>query len=115
MNGLASRLMILRGLAGGMSLRDFAELAEVSPSYPGHIERSQKDVDVSSQIAMRMARVFGCSIPYLLTGEGGPPPESEVREAVERARQDIEARKAAKLAAAAADGPKATGTDGGGE
>lgn len=116
MNGLASRLMILRGLAGGISLRDFADLADVAPSYPGHIERSQKDVDISSQIAMRMAQVFGCSLPYLLTGEGGPPPENEVRAAVEKAREDLAARnveKAAKLAAA--EPPKATGTHGAGQ
>jgi len=99
MNALASRLMILRGLAGGMSQRELARLADLSPSYPGIIERAPKEPEVSGHIATRLAGVFGCTISYLLNGVGSPPAESAVRAAVAKARETVEAEAAADKAA----------------
>lgn len=101
MNALASRLMILRGLAGGISQRDLAELADISAAYPGALERSKTEPEMGAEIAIRIAEAVGCSIPYLVRGEGAPPPEEEVRVAVAAARERADAREAAKKAAAA--------------
>lgn len=87
MNHLASRLLILRGLAGGISQRELASLAQISAAYPGFLERSPEDPGIGAEIAMRIAAVLGCSVPYLVRGEGEPPTEQEARAAVELARQ----------------------------
>lgn len=86
--------MILRGLAGGMSQRELAKLAGVSPAYPGIIERNPKEPEVSGHIATRLARVFGCSIPYLLDGEEPAPTEDSVRAAVAESRASSDVEKA---------------------
>lgn len=92
MNTLASRLLILRGLAGGISQREFAHLAEVSPGYPGIIERSERELEISAVVAKRMAGVFDCSTDFLISGEGEPPDSAHVQAAVERARAAAKAR-----------------------
>jgi len=72
-----------------MSQRELARLADVSAAYPGIIERSAKEPEVSGHIIARLARVFGCSVPYLLNGEGSPPSETLVRAAVAKARREL--------------------------
>lgn len=69
-----------------MSQRELAHLADISPTYPGNLERSLKEPVISGQIAIRIAEVFGCTIPYLVNGDGVPPTEEEARAAVAAAR-----------------------------
>lgn len=48
------------------------------------------------------ARVFGCTVGWLVAGEGAPPTDDEIRAAVERAR----------LARSTDASTRATGTEG---
>lgn len=91
MNHLASRLLILRGLAGGISQRELALLARISAAYPGFLERSPEDPGIGAEIAMRIAATLGCTVEYLVRGEGTPPTEEAARAAVEVARQSLKA------------------------
>jgi transcriptional regulator with XRE-family HTH domain len=99
MNRLASRLMNLRALAGAISQRELAEFADISAAYPGFLERSADDPAIGAEIAMRIAGVFGCTVEYLVRGEGEAPPEDVVRAAAAAAKAAAEERAAAKRAA----------------
>ena len=100
MNQLGSRLLILRGLAGGISQREFAHLADVSPGYPGIIERADSELEISAVVARRMAGVFDCDLDYLISGEGAPPDAAHVQAAVALARVAAKARDDARKGAA---------------
>jgi transcriptional regulator with XRE-family HTH domain len=91
MNHMASRLLILRGLAGGISQRELAELAGISPAYPGFLERSPETPTIGAEIALRIATTLGCSIEYLVRGVGQPPTEEAARDAVATARERLAA------------------------
>ena len=47
---------------------------------------SRKQRSLRGDIATIYARVFGCSVGYLLAGEGEPPTREQVAAAIERAR-----------------------------
>jgi transcriptional regulator with XRE-family HTH domain len=97
MNDLASRLIQLRALAGGISQRELARLAGTSSAYPGMIERATLDTPVSGALATRLAQVFGCSLDYLLNGLGEPPSERVVKAAVALAFTKAEEREVRAL------------------
>lgn len=82
---LGARVRRLRK-KGGLSQRELAWLATTSPGYPWHVETGRV-VEAGSDFAIAFARVFGCSLEFLLTGSGKEPNERQVRAAVAAARK----------------------------
>ncbi len=48
---------------------------------------SRPSSNIEGRVAVSLARVFGVSVDWLLTGEGAPPSPEAVREAVAAARE----------------------------
>lgn len=59
-------------IAAGLSGRELARRAGLSPGYPWHIE-SGRVHQIGSGAATALAEALGCSLEYLLRGAGDPP------------------------------------------
>lgn len=84
MNTLGSRLSERRN-AAGLERSELGELAGLSPALVGMIERGDR-TNIAATTATSLARVLGTRAEYLVDGEGDPPTDADVREAVARAR-----------------------------
>ena len=78
-----ARLKQARTIAG-LSQRELARLAHLASTHvglieSGHVENPQTDT------LCALARVLGCSLDWLLAGEGPPPTTEQVVAAIERA------------------------------
>jgi transcriptional regulator with XRE-family HTH domain len=96
---LTERLLALRKSAG-LNTRDVARLADLSDALVSHIECG-RIANPRTESIRSIAEVLGCSLDWLVNGEGEPPTAEHVRAAVDAAR--------ARLAASA---PLPTGTGG---
>ena len=79
---MGARIAALRREAG-MSQAQLAQVLQVSPSAVGMYEQGRREPSLEG--AVKMSRVFGVSVDYLLTGR--PLTDTDlaaVREAVER-------------------------------
>ena len=81
---ISDRIMKLRGMVEGLSLRELSGLAELYQTHAALIENGR---GVSTETAVKLARVFGVTTDWLLTGEGKSPRRDDVRAAVKRARE----------------------------
>ena len=61
-----------------LSQAELARLLKISPSAVGMYEQSRREP--SAQLLVDMARIFGVSTDYLLTGQAKTPAESETLE-----------------------------------
>jgi transcriptional regulator with XRE-family HTH domain len=89
--GFWDRVTVLR-VVGGVSGRELSAMIATSTSYLS--AGQSKGAVPSAERALAIAKVFGTSVEYLVAGEGDPPTDERVREAVALAR--------AKAAASAA-------------
>lgn len=81
---LASRLEELR-TAAGISASELAKLAGMARPHVRLIERGSGE-GVQAKTVAQLARILGCSIDWLVTGDGERPTDEAVRVAVDCAR-----------------------------
>lgn len=81
---MRNRLRKARTL-GGLSQRELASLAGLSPSHVGLIEQGRVD-DLGSDAAARLATVLGVSLDWLVRGIGRCPAAAELTAAVTKAK-----------------------------
>lgn len=82
---LAERLRLLCSLVPGLSLRELAGLIGVSPAYPSLIASGARP-NIRTDIAANLARVFGTTTDFVVSGIGDPPSAEHALAAVEEAR-----------------------------
>jgi transcriptional regulator with XRE-family HTH domain len=82
---LSERMKWLRTVAG-LSQREVAALADISAAYPGQIESGTKS-NLGTEIALKLATLFGITLDALVSGADWPPVTDVVVAAVERARR----------------------------
>lgn len=70
---------------GGLSQRELASLAGLSPSHVGLIEQGRVE-DLGSDAASRLATVLGASLDWLVRGIGRCPPAADISAAVAKAK-----------------------------
>lgn len=80
---VAHRIRELRERAG-LSTRALGELSDVSTGLISHIEIGR--VGAGLDTARKIGAVFGCSLDWLINGDGDPPTDEQMRAAVEAAR-----------------------------
>lgn len=83
----AERLKFARQLTG-LSARRLAELAGVSPGYPGHLETGRRQNPPSAALS-DIARVLGTTMDWLLNGVGAAPTEAGSKAAVAAAEAEL--------------------------
>lgn len=66
---IAERLRSAR-VRAGLTQRGLSRAAELSPTYVGMVERSQR-VDPQAQSLAKLAKALGVRVEWLITGEGG--------------------------------------------
>ena len=86
---LGARIAALRRGAG-MSQGELARRLRVSPSAVGMYEQGRREP--STAILVEMARLFGVSVDYLLTGQALEEDRKPVLSAMELALTEAEAR-----------------------
>lgn len=84
---LASRLQTLREYSG-MSARVLSELAGLRPSHFTLLESGERP-HPSAETVVRIARILGTSVEWLVTGEGRAPTQREVYAATSAARSAV--------------------------
>lgn len=93
---MRDRLHALRTRAG-LSGRELDRLAAITPNHSGFIERGQiKRAGIGT--VERLARVLGCSIGWLASGEGEPPTDDQIAAAVAAARARLTTTTAPEVA-----------------
>jgi hypothetical protein len=77
----------LKGLFGA-SGATYREIDRLADRTEGHFQALVTGTipNPTQKILTAYARVFGCSVGYLLAGEGEPPAREQVAAAIERAR-----------------------------
>jgi transcriptional regulator with XRE-family HTH domain len=80
------RLQKLRSLAG-LSCRELDRLAGLSDKHVQKLEERGRGMSIET--AQKLAPVFGCTVGYLVSGEGKGPNVAAVKRAVEGARRKI--------------------------
>ena len=85
MNTLAERLRWARRTAG-ISKRGLCDVAGLDPSHVRAIETGDRGKRLSADTALNLGRALGCTVEWLINGEGAPPSPEAVRAAVARAR-----------------------------
>lgn len=81
---LAERLRTLRE-QGEVSGRELARLAGLAEPHISMIERGARP-RIGAAVAEKIARTLGCSLDWLLLGQGEPPSADSIRTAIARAR-----------------------------
>lgn len=81
------RLAALRRIAG-LGTLETDQLAGLSRGYTGRIESSAGRKNISLDTLRAICGVFGCSVGYLVDGEGKPPSEAQIKKAVAKARRE---------------------------
>ena len=87
---IGERLRLLVALVPGLSLRELAGLIGVSPAYPSLIASGVRG-NISTNIARDIARVFGTTTDFIVSGIGIAPTAAEAMQAVEAARAALRA------------------------
>jgi transcriptional regulator with XRE-family HTH domain len=85
-SGIGERLRALR-IAGGLGRGELSRLAGLGASLIGAIETDARGSRISAAAAIALARVLGCSVEYLVLGEGERPSPPAIREAMNAARR----------------------------
>ena len=85
--GFGKRLKDLRTRAG-LPRHELAELANVSPSYPGLIESGRRS-DVGVGVAEKLATVLGSTLDHLIRGTDPAPSDAEIKAAITSARRRL--------------------------
>ncbi len=85
---LCARLRMLRR-ENGLSQQDLAHKLGISASAIGMYEQGRREPDYDTLV--RMARLFGVSTDYLLTGHAAPFDKATLQRAFARALQEAEA------------------------
>lgn len=83
---LSERFKALVGEVDDLTLREVARLAGFSESYPALIASGEREI-VGSDVAAKIADVFGVSLDYLLRGRGERPSSKRIQAAVAAARR----------------------------
>lgn len=78
------RLADLRDRSG-LTTRELADLAGVSRGYVSHVERDRFQ---PGKKAFGIARVLGCSFEWIVFGDGDPPTNRQIAQAVRAAREE---------------------------
>lgn len=86
---LGARIAALRR-AAGWSQGQLAEKLQVSPSAVGMYEQGRREP--STALLVELARLFGVTVDYLLTGKPGAEAEQKVRSAMELVLCEAESR-----------------------
>lgn len=93
---LGDRIRTLRETAG-LTTRAFDVLAGLTP---GHITQYENGIlsgeRMSAATALKICAVFGCSVEWLMSGEGEPPQLSGVAARVAGLRDELDSEPAAK-------------------
>ncbi len=76
---LGTRIAVLRR-AAGLSQGQLAAQLQVSPSTVGMYEQGRREPSVDILVAM--ARTFGVTVDYLLTGQATPREQEQITSAV---------------------------------
>jgi len=84
MTGLGERLARLREFSG-LSASELGLMAGLSHAIVGLLERDDRP-NPGALTVLKLARVLGTTVEYLLEGVGGEPTKEKVLEAVEAAR-----------------------------
>lgn len=87
---LSERLRELRERAG-LAARPLDRLAGLGEGHVNMIERGERP-NIEAETARALARVFGCSLDWLIAGMGRPPTDAALRRAVARAQREFDAR-----------------------
>lgn len=74
--GIAKRLQWARE-AAGMSQRRLAKLADLGDATVRHLE-TEHTSNIELRTAQKIAGVLGCSVAWLMLGEGDPPSEESL-------------------------------------
>jgi len=80
MTDLASRVKLLCD-AAGTSREHLSKLCGLTPSHIG-LMVAGRNQNVRGDVAARIAKVFGCDLGWLITGEGQAPDAAHVRASV---------------------------------
>lgn len=92
---VGSRVAALRALID-LDPVELGKLAGLkSPAHVAMIEDGSRAKRISADTALALADVLGCSVKYLVRGEGEPPSANTVRRAVSRAKAALAHREAA--------------------
>lgn len=84
---LQDRLRELRQSLG-LSQQKLSLLAGLTASHVGLIEQNRID-NVSTDTAAALAKVLGCSLDWLVSGDGEPPSLDVSQEALAAARESV--------------------------
>ena len=82
-----SRLEALVALSG-LSARHIDRLAQRTEGQLALII-ARRQLALRADVAASYARALGCTVGYLVAGEGDPPGDAAIRAAVERAEADL--------------------------
>lgn len=81
---MLDRLRVVR-VRAGLSARELSRLAGLTGAHVGLVE-SGAIRDVGTSTATALAGVLGCSLDWLVRGQGTPPSDAELAAAVAAAR-----------------------------
>jgi len=81
--GIGERVRFARKQVG-LGSRDLDRLAGLSLNHTANLERRPGGID--GVVAVRIARVLGSTVEWLVTGEGAPPSPSVTRATVDAPR-----------------------------
>jgi transcriptional regulator with XRE-family HTH domain len=82
---VAERLKWARELIDDLGQRELDRLSGLGMGHVSMIESGRRP-NIEGATAVKLARVLGVSVDWLLTGEGDEPTTDQVRASVERAR-----------------------------
>lgn len=84
-------------LRAGLSTRELSRLAGLAESHTALIEAGTiKDIGTST--ASALAGVLGCSLDWLVRGQGEPPSDAELAAAIAAARARLAAERTGETA-----------------
>lgn len=81
---MLDRLHVVR-VRAGLSARELSRLAGLTGAHVGLVESGTIKA-VGAPTAAALARVLGCSLDWLVLGQGEPPSDAELAAAVAAAR-----------------------------
>lgn len=89
MDTIGSRLCFLRESVEGLTPPKLGRLAGLaSPSHVRMLENGERGSSISADAALSLSRVLGCTVEFLVRGEGEPPSVETINAAVERAKEE---------------------------
>lgn len=97
-NSLWDRLRSAR-LTAGISARELDRLARLAEGHTALLEAGKKN-DVETRTVAKLARALGVTLDWLVLGEGDPPADEKILEAVRVAKAALAAETAQAAGAA---------------